>query len=78
MKTELVQSLCEISGHATCDHFADVGETIAMLKGSVRKTLLERGIRPESLPAAEDVKKIDRLVHSDDKKAPNKPDALDR
>jgi DNA-damage-inducible protein D len=44
---------------------------------AVRNTLLERGIRPESLPPAEDVKKIERRLLSEDKKALKKPDALD-
>ncbi|MDP3425096.1 MAG: hypothetical protein Q8S32_15230 [Burkholderiaceae bacterium] len=45
---------------------------------AVRNTLLQRGIRPESLPPAEDVKKVERRIQSDDKKALNKPDTLDR
>lgn len=44
---------------------------------AVRKTLIERGIRPESLPPAEDVKKVERRLQADDKKALKKPDALD-
>ena len=44
---------------------------------AVRKTLLERGIRPESLPAAEDVKKVERRIASADKKSLKNPDALD-
>lgn len=44
---------------------------------AVRKTLLERGIRPESLPAAEDVKKVERRLSSEDKKALKNPEALD-
>ncbi|MFM2111894.1 MAG: hypothetical protein RLZZ271_554 [Pseudomonadota bacterium] len=44
---------------------------------AVRNTLLERGIRPESLPPAEDVKKVERRLQSEDKKALKKPDALD-
>lgn len=44
---------------------------------AVRDTLLQRGIRPESLPPAEDVKKVERRIQSDDKKALNKPDTLD-
>jgi DNA-damage-inducible protein D len=44
---------------------------------AVRRTLLERGIRPESLPPAEDVKKVERRLAADDKKALKKPDALD-
>ena len=44
---------------------------------AVRKTLLERGIRPESLPPAEDVKKVDRRLASDEKKSLKNPDILD-
>ena len=36
---------------------------------AVRKTLLNRGIRPESLPPAEDVKKVERRLGADEKKA---------
>ncbi|MCY4281428.1 MAG: hypothetical protein OXD47_10490 [Gammaproteobacteria bacterium] len=36
---------------------------------AVRDTLLERGIRPESLPPAEDVKKVERRLASAEKKA---------
>ena len=44
---------------------------------AVRNTLLERGIRPESLPAEEDVKKVERRLQSDDKKVLKNPDSLD-
>jgi len=44
---------------------------------AVRKTLLNRGIRPESLPAAEDMKKVERRIASDEKKSLKNPDALD-
>ncbi len=44
---------------------------------AVRKTLLERGIRPESLPAAEDVKKVERRLASEEKKSLKNPDALE-
>jgi DNA-damage-inducible protein D len=43
---------------------------------AVRDTLLERGIRPESLPPSEDVKKVERRLVSADKKALKKPDSL--
>lgn len=43
---------------------------------SVRKTLLSRGIRPESLPKEEDIKKIERKLSSDDKKNLKKPEKL--
>ena len=45
---------------------------------AVRKTLLERGIRPESLPPAEDVKKVERRLASDEKKSIGNPEGLDR
>lgn len=45
---------------------------------AVRKTLLERGIRPESLPASEDVKKVERRLASEGKKSLKNPDALDK
>ena len=45
---------------------------------AVRRTLIERGIRPESLPAAEDVKKAERRLTSEEKKALKKPDALSK
>ena len=35
---------------------------------SVRETLLKRGIRPERLPAEEDIKKVERKLKSDEKK----------
>jgi DNA-damage-inducible protein D len=36
---------------------------------AVRKMLLERGIVPEKLPPAEDIKKVERKLKSDEKKA---------
>ena len=44
---------------------------------AVRQTLLGRGIRPEHLPAAEDVKKVERRLASEQKKALKNPDGLD-
>lgn len=41
---------------------------------AVRETLLSRGIRPENLLPAEDIKKVERRLASEDKKALNKPD----
>ena len=43
---------------------------------AVRRTLLDRGIRPESLPPHEDIKKVERRLISDEKKAHKKPDGL--
>jgi DNA-damage-inducible protein D len=43
---------------------------------AVRNTLLERGIRPENLPPAEDVKKVARRLASEDKRSLKNPDGL--
>ncbi len=43
---------------------------------AVRKILQERGVRPENLPAVEDVKKVERRLNADNKKATEKPDAF--
>lgn len=40
---------------------------------SVRSTLMERGIEPESLPAEEDTKKVERRLKSDEKKLLRNP-----
>lgn len=44
---------------------------------AVRHTLLNRGIRPEQLPPAEDVKKVERRLATADKKSLRNPDRLD-
>jgi len=44
---------------------------------AVRDTLLSRGIEPENLPPAEDVKKVERRLASSEKKALNNPDKLE-
>jgi len=44
---------------------------------AVRETLLNRGIRPESLPPAEDVKKVERRLTAGEKQALKNPDTLD-
>lgn len=41
---------------------------------AVRKILHERGVKPEALPPAEDVKKVERRLKADDKKAIQKPE----
>lgn len=43
---------------------------------AVRKTLLERGIRPEHLPPAEDVKKVERRLASEEKQSMKNPKPL--
>ena len=44
---------------------------------AVRETLLSRGIRPVGLPASEDIKKVERRLSSDEKKALKNPDTLE-
>ncbi len=44
---------------------------------AVRDTLINRGIRPEILPPAEDVKKVERRLTSEEKKALKNPDKLE-
>lgn len=44
---------------------------------AVRDTLLNRGIRPEGLPPAEDVKKVERRLTSDEKNMLKNPDTLE-
>ena len=54
-------------------------ERLATLNGiaiSQMRTLLERDIRPESLPPADDVKKVGRRLASEEKKSLGKPDVL--
>ena len=43
---------------------------------TVRATLLKRGIKPESLPASEDIKRVKRKLVSESKKGLKNPDAL--
>jgi len=62
--------------HQLASESAIAGEHITN-NDAVRRTLLERGIRPESLPAAEDVKKVERRLASEDKKSLKKPDSLE-
>jgi DNA-damage-inducible protein D len=44
---------------------------------AVRGTLLERGIRPECLPASEDVRRVERRLREEDKKRLAQPQSLD-
>lgn len=43
---------------------------------AVRNAMLERGIRPESLPPAEDVKKVERRLTAEERKTLKNPDGL--
>ena len=42
-----------------------------------RQALINRGVRPESLPPAEDVKKVQRRLASAEKKVIKNPDGLE-
>ncbi|MBT8763094.1 DNA damage-inducible protein D [Desulfohalobiaceae bacterium Ax17] len=44
---------------------------------AVRRTLLNRGIRPENLPPEEDVKKVQRRLTTEQKKALKNPEGLE-
>lgn len=80
------KTACANAGHAVEDHFPDVRKMIQLGKGAereaedivknnqdVRKVLTDRGIRPEELPAAEDINKLERRVKSEEKKLPKQP-----
>jgi len=62
-------------------HTMPVKEAAARIKinkllKAVRRTLLTRGIRPESLAPVEDVKKLERRLSTSDKQAQKKPGSL--
>lgn len=44
---------------------------------AVRKTLLDRGIRPETLSPAEDIKKVERRLAADERKSLGRPEKLE-
>jgi len=44
----------------------------------VRKLLLKRDIRPETLPAADDIKKLERKLASEEKKLPGNIHVFDQ
>ena len=58
-----------VEAHISAEHVRN--------NAAVRNTLLNRGIRPESLPAAEDAKKVERRIASDDKKSLKQPEGLE-
>ena len=71
----------EITIHNACEHQMQSEPQISSEhitnNQAVRETLLSRGIRPESLPPAEDVKKVERRLTSEEKKALKNPDRLE-
>ena len=61
--------------HGMTNESAISGEHITNNR-AVRKTLLERGIRPETLPAAEDVRIVERRLAAEEKKTLKRPKGL--
>ncbi|MEZ4776337.1 MAG: hypothetical protein R3D00_24390 [Bacteroidia bacterium] len=72
---------CENSGESIPDHFVGITKMVRIGSGTdripkehidnnkeVRSILLRRGVNPENLPAAEDVKKVQRRIESTEKK----------
>jgi|SRR3989344_547217 len=55
-----------------------ISEEHSTNNASVRRTLLERGIRPEALPPEEDIKKVERKLKSEEKKGLKSPEKLRR
>ncbi|MFC1588249.1 DNA damage-inducible protein D [Planctomycetota bacterium] len=70
----------EITIHNSREHQLNTEQAISdehiTNNEAVRKTLLQRGIRPEKLPPAEDLKKVERRLASDNKKSLKNPDSL--
>ncbi|EUD10746.1 DNA damage-inducible protein D [Providencia alcalifaciens] len=57
-------------------HEQEISREHVMNNQAVRETLINRGIHPEQLPPAEDVKKVERRLASAEKKSQKKPDTL--
>lgn len=70
----------EITIHNTREknlrHESAISDEHVHNNAAVRKALINRGIQPESLPAAEDVKKVERRLASEDKRSLGKPKRL--
>ena len=68
---------CEGAGEKVAYHFADVSKMITVAKGAERQIddillmLIDRGITPEKLPPAEDIKKVQRKLNTEEKKLLN-------
>lgn len=61
--------LCKSLNVNTYDHFRDVTKMIAFdMNLSIKQMLRQCGINPEKLPPAEDIKKVERRVASNEKK----------
>jgi hypothetical protein len=67
MKPAVIRTLTDtFEGHALQTEGAISSEHV-INNDAVRETLLSRGIRPEELPATEDVKRVERRLKSEEK-----------
>ncbi|MGD9721811.1 MAG: DNA damage-inducible protein D [Pirellulales bacterium] len=70
----------EITIHNAREHRLDTEQAISIEhitnNRAVRQTLLNRGIRPEALPPAEDVRKVERRLASEERKSLSNPEPL--
>lgn len=67
---------CEAAGNLVDDHFRDVTKMVSLSSGSQRALLSDRGIVPEQLPPAEDLKKIERRHTAEAKNLPKTAERL--
>jgi hypothetical protein len=58
---------CKTQNVNVDDHFREVTKMIELGKGGKREVLGKRGIKPEELPPAEDIKKLERRVATEEK-----------
>jgi DNA-damage-inducible protein D len=72
--TEITIHNARAKGLATEDGISDEHVTN---NAAVRRTLIDRGIRPESLSPVEDVKKVERRLASEDRKTLEHPEGLE-
>lgn len=60
--TQRAMTSCESTGYESSDHSRDATKMIEIGKGG------QRGIKPEVLPAEEDIRMLERRVKSEEKK----------
>jgi len=72
--TEITIHNARAKGMASEDRIASEHVTN---NAAVRQTLIGRGIRPEALPPVEDVKKVERRLAAEDRKALEHPEGLE-
>ena len=65
---EKAKTACQTSGYDIADHFLETTKMVDLGSGAKREINTDRGIVPERLPPAEDIKKVERRVQSEEKK----------